>query len=467
VKVTVTDQFGDVVPLAHVDVTVQLTAASVRKDTDANGVAQFDEVAAGKISVCARHPARGYDRYGCSEFTVQKDQVLEVSRPIAVYQQPTVAVLQATVDPGGLSADGRTLDVTVRVAVTGGRRGWSWFADWYGGASAAFCDARTGAELADLGPRCIAGADGSDTSYHPGERNDVGVVQDFEGEAPSGAVGLLIDQSLAAGLSPAWTNEPRLFAAKIFADSLLPDVPLVLAAFASDLASGNASLLPQRPVTFFPVDSPRFVGSRPEAFQALGDLAGMVGGGAPLYEAITAGIEFMASHAPAGSQPVLVVLADGTDSNCGTAAQCAQWRRTVVQHAHQAGVRLFLVGGDSNTHCGREPRGEEDRYYCEAAIAAEAPLWELSSLGGIPLVVGSGPGYSGSLHSQLELVRQWLSGSMRVQDIGLRLVSDVEGAFAPGAVVTGGLWGVNEDFCPWDCMYHVLPFQVPITYPAN
>ena len=453
VRVVVIDGFGDVVPGATVNV------GPYQKTADANGEAQFDGVAAVKVSVCALDPVRGK---GCSDVTVQKDRVIEVARWLEVEQMPTVAVLQATVDPGGVSADGRSLDLTVRVAVTGGRRGWSWFADWNGGAFATFCDARTGAELADLGPRCIAGADGSDISFYGERRGESGVVRDIDGMPQSTAVGLLIDQSLAADLSPAWTNEPRLFAAKLFADSLLPDVPLVLAAFASDLAMGNASLLPWRPVTFFPVESPGFVRSQPEAFKTLDELAGMVGGGAPLYEAITAGIEFMASQAPAGSQPVLVVLADGTDSNCGTAAQCAQWRRTVVQRAQQAGVRLFLVGNDSDTHCGREPWDSEDRYYCETAIAAEAPLWELSSLGGIPLVVGSGPGYTGSLHSQLEIVKQWLSGSMQVQDIGVRLVSDVEGAFAPGAIVTGGLWGVNESFCPWDCMYHALPFRVQV-----
>lgn len=459
IRVKVTDLFGDVVPAAKVDVSGLWGLIS--KDTDASGEVQFDEVAAERVSVCVYHLVRGTG--GCAHSTVQKDRVLELSLQLKAGQMPTAAVLQATVDPSGVGADGRSLDVTVRVAVTGGRAGWSWFNGYADSTPILFpCHARTGAELAELGPRCIAGVDGRDTSYAFGEIKDAGVVRALEGERPSDAVALLIDQS-DAGLSVDWApNEPRLFAAKVFADSLLPEVPLALAAFASDTASGTASTLPQRPATFFPVEAPGFVSSRPEAFQTLNILPGMVGGGAPLYEAIVAGIEFMAGRVPPGTHPALVVLAEGTDSDCGTAAQCAQWRRTVVQRAQQADVRLFLVGDDSDTHCGWEPWNAEDLYYCETAIAAEAPLWELSALGGIPLVVGSGQGYSDNLHSQLELVRQWLSGSMTVQDISVRLTSDVEGAFAPGAVVMGGLLGTNESFCPWDCMYFALPFRVQI-----
>ena len=457
IRVTVTDVVGEAVAGAE----VYVSATNTTLLTGADGTVQFDDVPTGGSRVCASHRVRGSTCSTPDLAMVQKDKLLEVSRQLEVYEGPTVSVLQATVDPGGVSADGRNLDLTVRVAVTQGREGSSWFLEEWG-LGVAGCDARTGAELAELGPRCIAGVRGTDASYSFGELKDAGIVRTVASQPRSSAVGLLIDQSLAADLSPAGANEPRLFAAKVFADSLLPDVPLVLAAFASDLAMGNASLLPRRPVTFFPVESPGFVRSQPEAFKTLDDLAGMVGGGAPLYEAITAAIEFMASRALPGSVPTLVVLADGTDSDCGTAAQCAQWRRTVVQRAQQAGVRLFLVGNDSDTHCGREPWDDEDRYYCETAIAAEAPLWELAALGGMPLAVGSGPKYSHSPHSQLELVKQWLSGSMQVQDIGVRLVSDAEGAFAPGAIVTGGLWGVNESFCPWDCMYHALPFRVQV-----
>jgi len=442
--------------MAHVGVIVLSTGAGISKDTDANGVTQFDDVAAGKISVCASHPVRGYDRYGCSEFTVQKDQVLEVSRPISASQNPTVAVLQATADPGGVSADGRSLELTVRVAVTRGREGSSWFLEGWG-LGVEGCTARTGAELAELGPRCIASMGGGDISYGS-ELKDAGVVRTVAGLPRSSAVGLLIDQS-ETGLSPDWApNEPRLFNAKVLAHSLLPDVPVAIAGFASDTASGSTSSLPRRPVTFFPVDAPGFVGSRSDAFETLNDLGGLVGGGAPLYEAIAAGIEFMADRSPPGSLPTLVVLADGTDSSCRTAAQCAQWRRTIARRAQETGVRLFLAGYEStdNMNDGAEECSASDDewewYICSLTFGAKAPLQELSSAGGMPLTLGW----------NLELVREWLSGSMTVQDIRLRLTSEVEGAFSPGAVVTGRLRGSNESWCPWDCYVVALPFRVEV-----
>jgi hypothetical protein len=342
------------------------------------------------------------------------------------------------------------------VAVTGAREGSSWFLEGWG-LGADSCEARTGAELAELGPRCIAGIGGGDISYG-GELKDAGVVRTVAGLSRPNAVGLLIDQS-EAGLSPHWApNEPRLFHAKVLGDALLPDVPLVIAGFASDTASGSASSLPQRPVTFFPLAAPGFVASRPDAFETLSDLAGLVGGGAPLYEAIAAGIEFMADQAPPESLPALVVLADGVDSSCGTPAQCAQSRRTIARRAQETGVRLFLAGfsAASREECAWLD-DEEESYVCSLTLAAKRPLQELSAVGGMPLALGW----------NLALVRQWLSGSMTVQDVRVRLTSQVEGAFWPGAVATGRLRGSNESYCPFDCYVFALPFRVQIAYPAN
>jgi hypothetical protein len=461
VKVKVTDRFGDLVSGA--DVYVDARNFSATKATNASGEVQFDDVPAGRAEVCARHAVRG-DFRNCWYYpvTVDKDKVLEVSRQLEVYEPESAAVLQATVDPGGISTDGRRLDLTIRVAVTGAREGTSWFLldGWAPGAEQ--CEARTGAELVELGPRCIASGLGGDISY-VGELVSAGVVRSVAGLPRSRAVGLLIDQS-EAGLSPDWApNEPRLFHAKVLADSLLPDVPLVIAGFASDTATGSASALPRRPVTFFPVEAPGFIGSRPDAFETLNGLAGRVGGGAPLYEAIAAGIEFMADQAPPGSLPTLVVLADGTDSSCGTPAQCAEWRRTIVRRAQETGVRLFLVG--SSAIYNEDTDGEEcsavddewESYLCLLTFGAKAPLQQLSAAGAMPLVVSWSP----------ELVRQWLAGSMTVQDVRIRLTSEVEGAFYPWNTVTGRLRGSNASWCPWDCYVLSLPFRVQVTSPVN
>jgi hypothetical protein len=262
------------------------------------------------------------------------------------------------------------------------------------------------------------------------------------------------------GLSPdLFPNDPRLFAAKTFAHSLLPGSGLALAGFASDEPSGSASRLPQRPVTIFPVRSPGFLGSWPEAYQVLQELSGLVGGGTPLYAAIGAGIEFMAANAPADRQRALVVLADGEDSTCGSPARCAEQRRIIVQRARETGVKIFLAGFHSEDACGEFPAADPIWYSCLLTIAAKAPLRELAVEGGIPLAVGVGPG---SAVAALDLARQWLTGSQMVQDVRVRLTSKTAGAFAPGVVVTGTFDGVNPVMCPFDCYSFALPFRVEI-----
>lgn len=450
VRVKVTDAFGEAVAGANFYVGGTSFAASVR--TDAGGTAQIADVPAGEVRVGAYHTVRG-SSLGY-RVTLAKDQVLELSRQLEINSDvPVATVLQARVADGGLSADGRQLDVVLRIAVTAARPGFSWFDDYYQ-TGVHECEARSGADLADLGPRCIHGIDGRDLSYSFGEVQDLGVVRAVEGVPQSWAVGLLIDQS-DAGLSPdLLPNDPRLFAAKTLAHSLLPGTGLALAGFASDEPSGSASSLPQRPVTFFPVESPGFLGSWAAAYAVLQDLSGLVGGGTPLYAAIAAGIEFMAANAPAGRQRALVVLADGADSTCGSPAQCAQQRRAIVRRAREAGVNLFLAGASC----------EDPSWYCWTQNA-KAPITELAVEGGIPLAVAADPSFT---VGTLELARQWLAGSQMVQDVRVRLTSETAGAFAHGVVVTGTFGGVNPELCPFDCYVFALPFRVEIPlWPPN
>lgn len=369
----------------------------------------------------------------------------------------------AGVDPGGVRADGRSLDVTIRVAVPADVPGGSYFGeDSLYGLVAEDCAARDGDELTQLGPRCIQSADGRDISYSFGGINDRGVLKATDRAPHPTAVGLLIEQG-DAGLSSTWMpNEPRLFSAKLFTDGLLPDTRVALAAFASDEASGSASSLPQRPVTFFPVQSPGFSTSKSEAFAVLQNLSSLVGGGAPLYEAVAAGIDFMAANVPDGTRRVLVVLADGSDSTCGTPARCAEFRRDIVARARASAVELFLVGAR-----GDAPVDLEEKYGSQGFYLAKVPLSDLAVEGGYPLAVGVSRNQfslaeTADFNSPLELVRHWLAASEKVQDVRVRLTSGVDGAFAPGAVVKGQLLGQNPNECPWYCYTYVLPFRVEI-----
>jgi len=456
IRVKVTDDFGEEVAGAS----VWVSATNTSSLTGPDGMAGFDSVPAGESRVCASHLVRGHACSTPDPVKVEGNKVLELS--LQLKQLPTseavAAVLSATVDPGGVAADGRSLDVTLRVAVIGPRYQGSWFVigdGWgYNRPQAFDCTARTGDELAQLGPRCIRGVDGRDASYSFAQINDLGNVQAVERPAVPWAVGLLIDQS-DAGLSPGWLpNDPRLFAARHFSDRLVPGTPLLLGAFASDEPSGSASRLPQRPVTFFPVESPGFTTSRSEAFAVLNDLSALVGGGAPLYEAIVEGVDYLVARTPPERQRALVVLADGADATCGTPAQCAALRRAIIKRAHDAAVQLFIVGG-TRSDCTPDWVGWDG---CDGYPADEEAIQLLAREGGFPIVIGNVP----DLRPAMELARQWLTGWMTVQDISLRLTSETDGAFAPGATVMGGLTGANASQCPMGCMVHQFTFSVEI-----
>jgi hypothetical protein len=211
--------------------------------------------------------------------------------------------------------------------------------------------------------------------------------------------------------------------------------------------------LPQRPVTFFPVESPAFLTSRAEAFGLLNNLHSLVGGGAPLYEAIVEGVDYMAARTPPERSRALVVLADGADTTCGTPAQCAALRRDVIDRARDAEVQLFLVGG-SPSDCTPDWVGWEG---CQGPSDNEG-IQLLAREGGFPIVVGNLP----DLGPAMELAGQWLQPSMTVQDISLRLTSETAGAFAPGATVMGAFTGANASQCPMGCQVHQLIFTVEI-----
>ena len=456
VRVRVTDLFGDAVAGASVS-WLTATGAATRK-TDSEGVAQFDHLA-GEGRLCAHHPVRGHS---CGESSDEgsgavHNGVLEWSRRLRPHVQPEAAVLSATVGPGGVSEDGRRLEVTLRVAVSGPLVDGSWFVHgegWgYNGLYAAGCTARTGDELAARGPLCIRGLDGTDTPYSFGQVTGLGAARSIERPSVPTAVGLLVDQS-DAGLSPdRLPNDSRLFAARLLTDRLLPGTPVLLGAFASDDPSGAASGLPQRPLTLFPVETPDYLTSRTEVFRVLYDLQELVGGGAPFYEAIAAGVDFMSARTPPERRRVLVVLADGSDTSCGTPARCAALRRDIAGRLHDAEVELWVVAVD----------GDADWClpgYCESVGQVDEGVSALAREVSVPVIVAPADGTG--LGSPMELIRQWLEGPMTVQDISLYLTSETEGAFAPGSTVMGSMTGANHSECPMGCRVHQFFFSVEI-----
>lgn len=77
-------------------------------------------------------------------------------------------------------------------------------------------------------------------------------------------------------------EDRRLFAAKYFLDFAPGNGSVALAAVSTDdPATGQRSLLPERPVTVFQVESPAVTDSGRTLFPLVDSLAGMGGGIAP------------------------------------------------------------------------------------------------------------------------------------------------------------------------------------------
>ena len=440
VRVYVTDYFGQPVGGATVDLCGKARCYGLA-DSDDEGNAAFENVPAGPARLCAFYPARGGG--GCEDVTISAGGTVTLDHQLQLnpYDPPNAAVLGARVDENGLSPDGRTLDIVIRVAVTDPPRAGSWFnAD---PVRIDDCVARAGQELVDAGPRCIRAADGSDGSYSSSWLTRLPVTQTIRQSAPPATVALLLDQSAAFFDYEEGKREARLFTAKLFADRMLPDTALLLAAFAGDdPAGGLVSLLPKSPVTFLPANNPGPFLSKAETFAELDGLAGLGGGVAPLYAAILSSIDFVASHALPGHRRMLVVMANGRDDACAAPAQCAALRAEIAARAREKDVELVLHGYSYGYGAG------DPGYEALRALAVDASA---------PLIVGSYVSYK-----SLDLVQDLVEGEVAVEDLHFRLTSDVPGAFHPGATVVGELHGSTASNCPFDCTDYSFPFAVQV-----
>ncbi|MDH3439974.1 MAG: hypothetical protein OEM63_04415 [Gammaproteobacteria bacterium] len=433
--VTVTDIFGQPVDSAEVawlGPNSQMTAI-----TDDAGIARLENVPSVAATLCAHDAVRGLKCNDPTAVLVPADGTLNVERQLApfVYGE-ALAIMETSVTPGGLGADGRTLDVSFRFAVTGPASNWFTDEDYW--PPVADCDARFGQELSDLGPRCVDGPRGGDASYTFIQVNNAPVPGTITQPIQSFTVGLLLDQSSPVAESSPDGTEARVFAAKLFADAVLPDTGIVLAAFAADDPSGtNPSLLAQSPVTFLPEQNSGVLVNKPDIFDQLDRLPELSGGVAPLHDAILSSIDDFASRSIPGTRRVLVTLADGRDDTCGTPQECTATRALIADRLGANNVELILID-DGDTRPDLASR----------TLATELPA---------TLVVGAR-----YYQTSLGLVRQLLGETFPIVDVNLRIGSADPDTFYPGAVIKGSITLFNQTSCPLGCAPFILPFSVRI-----
>ena len=157
------------------------------------------------------------------------------------------------------------------------------------------------------------------------------------------AAGLMLDQSQSImGSDP---TGARLFSAKAFLEGLGGGDHVLLSAFAND--STTTAEIPTKPLTVYPPF--RDVGTAddpPSYFDTLDSLAGLVGGGTPLYESLDLLREEVVTDAtlPVGIAKAIVIFTDGEDTDCGGPNTCRTRRDQSIVAANADSLRVFTIG---------------------------------------------------------------------------------------------------------------------------
>lgn len=431
VVVTATDALG--APLAGAMVVIQTYWTDERKQAlaDSNGRAEIKDVIASALSVQVLGPYS----FG---FAPSRNLAAGATLAVTVAAMPTVedtgGIARAWVPAGGVSGDGRTLEFSLEIVqVTTSGEYWAYGTD---AVRVAGCTPDPDNDVPRFRPDCVAGADGFDASY---EGSAVSVRKvDAAGHATPGAAALLVDQSTNVVVSdPA---DARLFAAKYFLALAGESVRTVLAAFSSDdPASGQFSLLPQKPVTVFPLESPRFTADGRSYFATVDQLGALEGGASPLFAAIDRTLDFAAADPHQGAK-ALVVVTNGRDDTCGTRSECRSVLDALVRKSKASGVAIVAVGLQ------------------DAAGTADHEALGLLSQG-----TANGAAFWAPDPQQLTMVlgdvHSFLARSKDTLEVAFRIQSPVAGAFASGRTVIGQ---VSLQVCAWECIPTVIPFVVQV-----
>jgi hypothetical protein len=430
--VTVVDAFGFPVP-----------AATVGHYQGSNGVASETD-SEGKVTLDVRAgPGHAYAHgiFGRQQTNVDLAPDERVELRLALVpdsNESAFAVLGAEVVAGSVAADGRSLDLRVRIAGGGPSLYWSF--------EALSCAAREPDALAALGPKCVDKGDGTDRGWQRAGEVEVGELTTAPG-MPAGPVLVLLDRSQRAGEVD--DPEEHLFAAKLLVANLFDGHPVAVGAFASDGGpSGTASPLPEKPVTYFPVGNPGWISDRDVALEALESLHGVAGGSPALSAAIDSGVDFLLARADASDRPALVVLTAGGSDGCsfdhapgpGAASQCAAVR-AAAERARLAGVALWLIGPSDSWRGASEIAGSPASLI---SVARESRAsWAISA-----------PAYGAG-----EVVRSALSGAPMFREVRFRISSDEVGSFAPGVEI-GGEISIYD--AGWGAWLTGLPYRTTV-----
>lgn len=426
VTITVTDVFG--APAAGASVIVRSSAnggwgSESELVADAQGKAVHSRVPVGEVDALAWSDSPLYALGSSREIKLSAGEHVDLAMTITPASDTDGAsggFAASNVSADAVSADGRTVDFTLRVFTLSEGAPYLQISP---------CSAEHTGGIA-----CVSGPTGSVAEYSVDGGGNATATARIGGSTPAPfAITLLTDQSRTMAAIDPW--DARLFAMKYFLVRKPPADSVLLAAFAADdVAAGERSQLPQQPVSLFPLEDPRFIAAPNELLSTIDALESLEGGAAPLYASIEALIDYTATHAPGTVRRAVVVLTDGTDDTCGSAAQCAAARERVIERSRTRAVPIVVV---ALLH--------PDPWWT-AGVWSAAELAERT--GGIVLWAAN----ASDLGVVLERLPAILNGTATLYTGRFRIRASTDGAFRSGAIVRGNLsWG-----------WGALPFAVQI-----
>jgi hypothetical protein len=448
--VTVTDPEGE--PLANAIVTVfngQQTAIVGTAESDRDGMATIKAVP-GMALVSVRHPL-GYCRIEVAD--VRQAGSTALTAIVQPASPVTAAMHPVTVVGGSPSADRAEIELQVAIVASEKAR---FQPSSYGSYAASqpspylrLDDCIVWLDALRTTPACVYESSGrvsaTDFSFDP-----VGTPATPAARGPYSAL-LLLDQSRrVADYDP---YDLRTLAAKHFIRrarfSTQADL-VAVAGFAGQ--GGDASrppLLQQLPLWAPPHAATVFSADRFAQEAAVDTLRPLVGGTAPVFDALSAAMTLTAAQAPATARRAIVALLGGGDDSGLSGSQRQAALASLRQQQLDTGIQVVLIAGrlDANS--------VERTNLAELAAALRAPI----IYSGYPRdwrETGDG------LYSALDLAADLLAGSaLPSVEAVFRMKSDQPGGFQSGAALHGTLW-IESDLCPMGCAELPMEFAVDI-----
>ena len=382
--------------------------------------------------------------------------------------QPTVAVFPPSIPPDSVSEDRRelTLEFTIVASasapfVVGNQTAaptvYLTSSLWTQLPSGQWCDAilRNGEfhclQSSDDGPFTTLSRQ---TLYVPS-----GIVPALSTTGPIGSAMLVLDQS--GRVSELDSTVRRSFAARQFIGRL------VTQAHPKDLAVGGlsghgtdpgvVSLLPEQPLWELRGAGTVFTRDRAVLDSAVDILEPLVGGSAPVFEALEEAIELTAAHAAPGTGAVVALLGGGD-----TLDRSPSEHRTALASLRQlrdaAKIQAIVVAGVLPSDTWTFALAADD-------LSAHMALAELSTALRAPVISMGRQTWGGGSFGALDIAADLLERRpLPTVSATFRITSGQPDAFASGSTLYGWVALADRDSCggPSGCERFTVPFAVEV-----